>query len=300
MASRHQLGLPAIGFQPKDLESTCITAVVLRARWGANSLLGRQFSMHNCHIGMNRYMYPEGLPKTVRPNEKIRMRYFLLCLLAALLPALSQATTILATDQSWEQSLDGTTWARADVQLTDPFADWLWPAIATSDERAFFRRSFILDASPTYGAFHYFFRGDGDVWLNGVRIIHDVDGSSSSGGAVISSLLHSGKNELFATIAPTAGSGFPGTFLSYSEIENAQIIPEPSAALLMAIGLTALMLFWRRSSSQIHENAYMSRPLFVGGAEPRLKLRDQVPFPGSIRPVRSAAIRAKGKLKREH
>lgn len=124
---------------------------------------------------------------------------------------------------------------------TDPFADWLWPSAATGAERAYFRRTFVLDATPTYSAFHYAFGGDGKAWLNGVLIVDDSDDSRTSGGVETTALTHAGFNDLFVVVVPTPGSGFPGHFLSYTEFLDARLISAPGSVTLASVGLVAML-----------------------------------------------------------
>jgi len=177
--------------------------------------------------------------------------------------ACSTYASLLPTDSLWQQSLDQSTWSAADVQIDNPFADVLWPFSATGAERAYFRRSFVLDTIPTYSAFHYSFGGDGKAWLNGVLIVDDNDDSRTSGGVETTSLTHAGLNELFVVIAPTPGSGFPGHFHSYAEFSDAQVVSLPGSLALTTIGL-AVLLRRRPTFSRVLSRARCKLPLLCG------------------------------------
>jgi hypothetical protein len=178
---------------------------------------------------------------TLRRSMK-HLQYLLMAGLAVASVVSFAAPVTVVTNAQWEQSLDGASWSTADVQVDESFADWLWPAAALGMEAAYFRRYVNLSDTPAYSAFHYGFVGDGTVFINGSEVVFDLDGHSSSGGVVSTSFTQIGVNEILVTVRPTTGSGFPGGFTGYLEVEGASLVSEPSTLLCVILPIFGLLL----------------------------------------------------------
>lgn len=136
----------------------------------------------------------------------------------------THTTLVLTSDSSWKVSrevavgwekpgFDDGNWEHSVVLPHTPCGGWsktvqadlIWAKNPKSRETVYLRKTISLKTAPLSVLLKTYFDDDGDVYLNGMRVMHDIDGTDGTSQGYYASFFRKGENTIAIAVKDVTG-----------------------------------------------------------------------------------------------